>query len=129
MRAQRQAEQLELHRSVALAEASRQEANIEMLETVLSRFEKVHTGSSDALVEIAKGVQENAKALNRWFALFEAHQGEGSTHTVRLEDEHEAHEKREREKLAALFPELAPNGDNSAAQQFIENMFTAKDHG
>lgn len=120
---------LELQRAADLAEATRHERQLEMMEMVLERQQATNTGLTDAIIEIAKGVQKNADALNRWFALFEQTQGEGSSHVVRAVDEHEEFVKREAERLRKVFPDAFGSADTDASVDFLQNMFTPNDIG
>jgi hypothetical protein len=125
-------ELLDLQQQVDLAEATRHERTLELLETVMQRMQAQSTAQSDALIEVAKGVQENAKAINRWMGLFESTQGEGASHVVRPADEVEAADKRQMEKLRERHPELFGEAAVAAdpyAAHLVANMFSPKDLG
>lgn len=72
-----------------------------LLETVLQRAENNNKLQVEAIVAMANSSQAQAEATQQWFRLFQANMGEGSTHTVRPEDEVADEDKRELDALAA----------------------------
>lgn len=101
VRGRRERREAELRRQLILADTARMEQMQDLLEAIVGRVVETNKHQSEALIEVAKGVQENARALNRWMGLFEQSQAEGFTHTVRPADELAEHEQRERERLKA----------------------------
>lgn len=74
---------------------------MELLNSVLARAAEQGKQQTDAIVALANSSQAQSAALAKWFDLFQANMGEGATHTVRPEDESDAADQRELDKLEA----------------------------
>lgn len=113
----------ELRRERELAEAARAEQLIELVEVIMTRAAESNKQQTDAMIEIAKGVQAHGQALNTWFDTFKAYQADGGTASMLEADEHRAKEieDREREELRALgYP---VDASPEQALDFVANLF------
>lgn len=114
-RAKHEAKLLEIKLQIELAEKSRHEQTLELVEAVLSRVQTLSTDHREAITEVAKGVQANAAALNTWMGLMTATQGPGETHTTRPDDEFDAEQAREIAELKAM-GYILPGDESGAAE-------------
>lgn len=114
-RAKHEAKLLELKMQIELAEKSRHEQTLELVEAVLSRVQTLSTSHQEAITEVAKGVQANAAALNTWMSMMTAVQGPGETHTSRPDEEFDAEQQREIDQLKAMGYILP--GDEAGAEE------------
>lgn len=127
------AQRLEVEQKLELAKKATHEQTLELVEAVLSRVQTIATANNEGLMEVAKGIQENGKALNTWMQLFKDNQGPGETHTIRPADEYEAELKREEGRLRELgyiVDDPAVTGEEVVNLGVkVANMFSAADRG
>lgn len=127
------AERIEkLRAATETAERARHQQQLELLEAVLSRVQSISEGGQQVMAEVAKGIQDNAKAINTWMELFQHNQGDGDVHTVRNEDEFKAWQQRELQQMQDMGYLTAPATSEAElppqALQTITGMF-ANDRG
>jgi hypothetical protein len=107
-----------------LAEANRSSELRELLEVVLTRVQEPQAKQTEALIELAKGIQSHGAALNTWFDLFKNTQGDGSMGYLAEADD-AARKAQDERDAADLIAKGYPVGETSPDKvaEFLATAF------
>lgn len=121
----------EVEQRLELAKKATHEQTLELVEAVLSRVQVIATANNEGLIEVAKGIQENGKALTEWMDLFKQNQGPGTETRVDLAAEFDAEIKAEEAKLREMgyIVDTAPVDAGFDPSTRVASMFSSADRG
>jgi uncharacterized damage-inducible protein DinB len=92
------------------AEAANRDAQLRLIESVLTAQDSTNARNAEALMEVAKTVQGQAAGFQEWLKLF-ASNGEPVSSTVTVGDEVELERARVAQELSERYPTLADARD------------------